>query len=70
MFVKGNVLHYHIVFINQVPGCDRVAIDLARVIDFLYLFRYRARQVNSERERASAYNEPQSYKTERTKPGN
>jgi hypothetical protein len=43
--VKGNVLHYHIVFINRVPGCDRVAINLARVIDFPYLFLYIRREM-------------------------
>jgi hypothetical protein len=31
-----------IVFINQAPGSDSLAISFDRVIDFLYLFRYRA----------------------------
>jgi hypothetical protein len=49
------------VFFYRVCGIDSIAIDFARVIDFLYLFRYCAGRLTSERERASAHNEQESH---------
>jgi hypothetical protein len=60
-FVKGDAIGFFMVFFYRVCGIDSIAIDFARVIDFLYLFRYRAGRLTSERERASAHNEPQSH---------